>query len=131
VGGRLYLALGRHDQALSSLASACRHYDDGQHALHLAESLLPLSEAAAAVGNNDVLAEAVSRFDGLVPLVPGMALPRAASRVRLLCSLGALDEARGVVAELMDFGKRWDGHPWVPELAGRLERQIAAAEAGS
>jgi hypothetical protein len=29
------------------------------------------------------------------------------------------------------FGERWDGHPWVPALADRLERQIAAAEASS
>ena len=51
-GGRLHLAGRRHDKALSALASACRHYDDGQHGLRLAETLLPLSEAAAAVGND-------------------------------------------------------------------------------
>ena len=128
-GGRLNLAAGTHDKALSALASACRHSDDGQHGLRLAETLLPLSEAAAAVGDADLLGQAVSRFDGLLPLVPGMALPRAASRVRLLCSLGELEEARGVISELVAFGERWDGHPWVPGLADRLERQVAATEA--
>lgn len=130
-GGRLYLATERHDKALSALASACRHYEDGQHSLRLAETLLPLSEAAAAVGDADVLGQAVSRFDGLLPLVPGMALPRAASRVRVLCSLGELEEAREIVRELVAFGERWGGHPWVPGLADRLERQIAPTEARS
>ena len=122
VGGRLYLAEGRHDEALSALASACRHYDDGQ------AQPSPGRDPAAAVrsrgrsGNVDLLAQACSRFDGLLPLVPGMALPRAASRVRLLCTLGELEEARGVVRELVAFGERWDGHPWVPGLADRLER---------
>ncbi len=131
VGGRLYLADERRDEALSALASACRHYADGQHSLRLAETLLPLSEAAAAVGDADVFAQAASRFDALLRLVPGMALPYAASRVRMLCSLGRLEEARGTVRDLVAFGERWDGHPWVPGLADRLERQIAAAEASS
>ena len=131
VGGRLHLAERRREKALSALASACRHYDDGQHSLRLAETLLPLSEAAAAVGDADLLGQAVSRFDSLLPLVPGMALPRAASRVRLLCSLGELEEARGVIRELVAFGERWDGHPWVPGLADRLDRQVAATEASS
>ena len=130
VGGRLYLAEGRHQEALSALDSACRHWEDGQHGLRLAETLLPLSEAAAAAGNADVLGRAVSRFEQLLPLVPGMALPHAASRVRLLCSLGEFDDARAVVRDLVGFGERWDGHPWVPALADRLEQQIAAA-AGS
>lgn len=130
-GGRLYLAQERHDKALSALASASRHYEAGQHSLRLAETLLPLSEAAAAVGNGDVLGQAVVRFDRLLPLVPGLALPRAASRVRVLCSLGELEEARGIVSDLVSFGERWGGHPWVPDLAGRLERQIGATEAGS
>jgi len=64
-------------------------------------------------------------------LVPGMALPHAASRVRVLCSLGKLEEARGTVRDLVAFGERWDGHPLVPGLADRLERQIAATEARS
>lgn len=130
-GGRLWLAVDRHDKALSALSSACRHYEAGQHSLRLAETLLPLSEAAAAVGDADVLGQAVVRFDELLPLVPGLALPHAASRVRVLCSLGELEEARGTVVDLVSFGERWDGHPWVPGLADRLERQIVAAEAGS
>ena len=129
VGGRLYLAEERHDEALGALTSACRHYDDGQHSLRLAETLLPLSEVAAAAEDFDLLVQAFSGFDRLLPLVPGMALPRAASRVRVLCSIGELEEARGAVRELVAFGERWDGHPWVPDVADRLERQIATAEA--
>ena len=128
-GGRLNLAAGVHDRALSALASACRHFDDGQHSLRLAETLLPLSEAAAAVEDFDLFAEACSGFDRLLRLVPGMTLPWAASRVRAYCSLGELQEARGVIAKLQAFAEHWDGHPWVPGLVDRLERQIAAAEA--
>jgi tetratricopeptide (TPR) repeat protein len=129
-GGRLYLAEGRHEKALSALTSACRHYESAQHHLRLAETLLPLAEAAAAAGNADALKLAVGRFDELLPLVPGMALPRSASRVRLFCSVGAFEEARGVVKDLLSLGKRWGDHPWIPELAGRLEQRIAAAAAG-
>jgi hypothetical protein len=131
VSGRIYLAQERHDDALSALTSACRHYDDGHHALRLAEILLPLSEAAAAMEAFDLLAHAFSGFDGLLHLVPGMTLPWAASRVRAFCSLGEPQEARGVITKLLAFGEHWDGHPWVPGLADRLERQIAAAEARS
>jgi hypothetical protein len=129
--GRVYLAQERHDEALKALTSACRHYDDGQHALRLVETLLPLSEAASAAGDFDLFVQCATRFDGLLPLVPGMALPRAASRVRMLCSLGEVEAARSIVSELVAFSERWDGHPWVPGLAERLERQIAAVEASS
>ena len=131
VGGRLNLWYGRNDKALSALASACKHFEAGLHTLRLAETLLPLSEAAVAAGNRDLLMQSTSRFEELLPLVPGMALPHAASRVRLLCALGQFDDARGVVRDLVAFGERWDGHPWVPGLAERLERQIAATEASS
>jgi len=130
-GGRLYLAEGRREKALSALASACQHYAAGQHNLRLAETLLPLAEAAASAGNADALKQAVGRFDDLLPLVPGMALPRSASRVRLFCSVGAFEEARGVVNDLVSLGKRWGDHPWIPDLAGRLEQRIAAAAAGA
>ncbi len=129
--GRLYVAEGRHAEALSTLDSACKHYEAGNAYLRLAETLLPLSEAAAAVGNVAVLGRAAARFDELLPLVPGLALPHAASRVRLLCRLREFEEARGVVRDLVSFGERFEGHPWVPALAERLEREIAAAEEGS
>ena len=70
-GGRLYLAEGKADRAVSALASACRHLDDGQQNLRLAENLLPLAEAAAAVGDADLLQRALARFQDLLPLVPG------------------------------------------------------------
>ena len=130
-GGRLYLADGRREKALGALASACQHYETAQHNLRLAETLLPLAEAAASAGNADALKQAVGRFDDLLPLVPGMALPRSASRVRLFCSAGAFEEARGVVNDLVSLGKRWGDHPWIPDLAGRLEQRIAAAAAGA
>jgi tetratricopeptide (TPR) repeat protein len=130
-GGRLYLAEGRREKALSALASACQHYEAAQHNLRLAETLLPLAEAAASAGNADALKQAVGRFDDLLPLVPGMALPRSASRVRLFCSVGSFEEARGVVNDLVSLGKRWGDHPWIPDLAGRLEQRIAAAAAGA
>jgi hypothetical protein len=128
-GGRLYLAKQVNEKALSALASACSHYEAGQHHLRLAETLLPLSEAAAAVGDADVLRRAAERFDSLLPLVPGLALPYAASRVRMLCSLGDFEGARGTVTDLVSLRERWDGHPWVSGLADRLEQQIAATEA--
>jgi hypothetical protein len=130
VGGRLNLAGGRYEKALSALDSATTHYEAANHYLRVAETLLPLSEAAAAVGDADVLGRAVARFDGLLPLVPGLALPHTASMVRLLCRMGRFDEAREQVEGLVSFGERWDGHPWVPALAERLRRQIAVAEAG-
>ena len=131
MGGRLYLVRRAADKALSALASACQHYEAGHHNLRVAETLLPLSEAAAAAGNADVLGRAAARFDELAPLVPGMALPHAASRVRLLC---ALEE--GLSRRLIHPGS-WSrsasarggrGSPWVPGLADRLERGLTAAE---
>lgn len=127
VGGLLYLAEGRGDDALRALDSACRHWEAARHDLRLAETLLRLSEAAVAAGNAEVLGRAVARVEELLPLVPGLALPHAASRVRVLCALGQFDDARAVVRDLVGFGERWDGHPWVPALADRLEQQIAAA----
>lgn len=124
--GRLHLASGRHDKALNALDSACRHFDDGQHGLRLAETLLPLSEAAAAVSNFDLLAHAYSHLKTQIHFVPGLWLPWAASRVRVCCLLDEPEEARGVIGELATFAERWDGHPWVPALADRLEREIAA-----
>src|SRR5262245_15173292 len=129
-GGRLYLAERNREKALNALASACRHYEAAQHNLRLAETLLPLAEAAASAGNADAMKQAVERFDELLPLVPGMALPRSASRVRLFCSVRAFEEARGVVNDLVSLGKRWGDHPWIPDLADRLERRIAAAAGG-
>ncbi len=128
-GGRLRLWQGRYDKALSALDSVCRHSADGQHALRLAETLLPLAEAAAAAGNGDAMVQAFADLDTLLPLVPGMALPYAASRVRVLCRIGELELARSVVRDLVTFGERWD-HPWVPALAERLDQQIAVAQTG-
>ena len=125
--GRWHLSEGRGREALAALASACRHYDDGQQNLRLLETLLPLAEAAAAVGRADVLKQSMERIDALLPLVPGMALPYAASRVRLFCGIGALDEARSAVDDLVALGARWGGHPWVPDLATRLAQRIADA----
>jgi hypothetical protein len=121
VGGRLYFAEKRHDKAMSSLLSACKHHEASQHLLRLAETLLPLSEAAAAAGDTEGYQRSRASFDSLLPLVPGMALPDAASRVRLFCSVGAFDEAGTVVADLRELGKRWDGHPWIRDLADRLD----------
>jgi hypothetical protein len=36
-----------------------------------------------------------------------------------------------VVNDLVSLGKRWGDHPWIPDLAGRLEQRIAAAAAGA
>jgi SIR2-like protein len=129
-GGRLYLARGDAGRALSALGSACRNLDDGQHSLRLAENLLPLAEAAAAAGDADALGRAVGRFDELLPLVPGLALAQTASKVRLLCAFGQPAEAREAVAALVSLGERWNGSmsPWLPSLAERLERRIAALE---
>ena len=124
--GRLYLAEGRRDDALRVLQSACRHAEASRQNLLLAETLLPLAEAAAAAGDANLLQQSVARFDGLLPLIPGMGLPRAAMQVRLLCSAGAFDEARGAVAELRALGERWGFHPWIVELAKRLEERIDA-----
>ena len=122
--GRLYLAEERRDDALRVLESACRHAEASQQNLLLAETLLPLAEAAAAAGDANLLQQSVARFDGLLPLIPGMGLPRAAMQVRLLCSAGAFDEARGAVADLRSLGERWGFHPWIGELAKRLEERI-------
>ena len=66
----------------------------------------------------------------MLPLVPGLALPHTASRCGCCAGSVEFEEARGQVAGLVEFGERWDGHPWVPPLAERLARQIAVAEAG-
>jgi hypothetical protein len=128
VGGRLYLAEGRGDKALSALTSACRHQEASQHNLRLAETLLPLAEAAVATGRAELLQQATARFDALVPVVPGLSLPYAASRVRLFCSVGAFDDAREVVTDLVSLAERWGGHPWVPDLATRLQQRIGATQ---
>ena len=125
-GGRLYLAEGRNDEALRALLSACQHDEASQQNLRLAETLLPLAEAAAATGSSEVLRKCMQRFETLLPLVPGMALPQAASKVRLFCSVGAFDEARAVVDDLAQLGDHWGGHPWISQLVGRLGRQIAS-----
>jgi hypothetical protein len=59
-----------------------------------------------------------------------MALPQTASRVRLLCALGQPAEAREAVRDLVALGERWEGSmsPWLPSLADRLGRTIAALE---
>jgi len=127
-GGRLYLAEGRSDKAFSALLSACRHYESAQRNLSLAETLLPLSEAAVATGNIEVLRQATDRFAELLPLVPGMALPHAASQVRMYCSAGAFDLARGAVADLEAVGERWGGNQWIGDLASRLQQRIGTTE---
>jgi tetratricopeptide (TPR) repeat protein len=122
--GRLYLAEGRYDDALRVLSSTCRHAEASQQNLLLAETLLPLARAAAAAGDANLLQQSLARFDGLLPLIPGMGLPRAALQVRLLCSAGGFDEARGAVAELRSLNERWGFHPWIGELANRLDARI-------
>ena len=123
-GGRLWLAAGQPQRALRALLSACTHYESSQQHLRLAEALLPLSEAAMATEKADVLKQSVDRFEALLPLVPGLGLPQAASKVRILCSVGALEDARAVVADLAALGEAWGGHPWIVDLTGRLERYI-------
>ena len=50
--------------------------------------------------------------------------------VLFMCAVGAPDEARGVVRDLVSLGERSEGwmSPWLPNLADRLERRIAAFE---
>jgi hypothetical protein len=122
--GRLHLAEGRPDQAIRTLMSACRHLEASQHLLRLGETLLPLSEAAFAARDVETYKRCRASFDSLLPLMPGMALSDSATRVRVSCSIGAFDEASAVVADLRDFGQRFDGHPWVPLLADRLDGLI-------
>jgi hypothetical protein len=122
--GRLHLAEGRPDQALRSLMSACEHLEASQHLLRLAETLLPLSEAAVGAGAVEAYQRCRASFESLLPLMPGMALPDAAARVRVSCSVGAFEEAGAVVADLREFGLRFDGHPWMPPLADRLDAFI-------
>jgi SIR2-like domain len=122
--GRLHLAEGRPDQALRPLMSACEHFQASQHLLRLAETLLPLSEAAFAARDVETYRRCRASFESLLPLMPGMALPDAATRARVSCSVGAFEEAGSVVADLREFGQRFDGHPWVPPLADRLDAFI-------
>ena len=121
--------MGAYDKALSALASACKHYEAGRHDLRLAETLLPLSEAAAAAGNRDLLGQAASRFDELLPLVPGMALPHAASRVRLLCCARPVRRGPRLVATWWRSASAGTATRGSRAWPTRLERQIAAAEA--
>jgi hypothetical protein len=128
--GRLYLAEGRVDKALRALTSACTQQEKSQHLLRLAENLLPLGEAAFAVGDADTFQRSQKAFDSLLPLMPGMELPWTASQVRMACSLGAWDDARKLVTRLRDVQGQWDMHPWAGALADRLDDAIARS-AGS
>jgi SIR2-like domain len=118
--GRLHLAEGRYDRALSALRSACKHLEASQHLLRLAETLLPLAEAAALAGDAQTMQRARASFESLLPLMPGLALPDAASRVRMLCRAGEHEEARKVIGDLRTLGEQWGDHVWIAPLADRL-----------
>jgi hypothetical protein len=124
VSGRLHLAEKRYDKAMSYLLSASKNYEAGQKNLRQAETLLPLSEAAVGAGDADCLQRSLATFETVLPLVPGMALPYAATRVRFLSAAGAFDEASAAVADLRSLGDRWGGHPWIRALADRLDSEI-------
>ena len=70
-GGRLYLWEGNHERAMSALTSACRHFESGRHWLSLAETLLPLAEAAAATGDTDTLGGGGHAGQETAPARPG------------------------------------------------------------
>jgi len=125
--GRLHLAEKRLNEAFQALNSACGHFQKSGQNLRLMEALLPLGEAAALLGDQEVLQRVSAGFDDLLPLVPGMALPQTSSRVRLLCAAGAFDLARNSVANLRALGESWNEIIWIPELADRLDSAIAAA----
>ena len=129
-GGRLYLAEGHPDKALRALLSACRHQEKSQHYLRLAENSLPLAEAAAAANDGETHNRSIGCFEWLLPLMPGLGMQYAASRVRLLRSVGAVDEARQVVVDLRDLGRSWRMHPWAAALADRLEAAIGRSAPG-
>jgi hypothetical protein len=128
-GGRLHLAEGRYDRALSALQSACKHFEASQHFLRLAETLLPLAEAAASAGDAQTMQRARASFDSVLPLMPGLALPDAASRVRMLCRAGAHEEARKVIGDLRALGEQWGDHVWIAPLADRLNADVDRAAA--
>ena len=125
--GRLHLAEKRFNEAFQALNSACGHFQKSGQNLRLMEALLPLGESAALLGNQEVLQRVSAGFDDLLPLVPGMALPQSASRVRLLCAAGAFDLARNAVAKLRALGESWKEIIWIPELASHLDSVIASA----
>jgi hypothetical protein len=60
-------------------------------------------------------------------MMPGLALPYAASQVRMCLALGAVDDARAVVGDLEALGKRWATNVWAGALAAELRRRIDAA----
>ena len=121
LGGRLYLARGRGADALRTLRSVYGHFERSGQLLRCAEILLPLREAAVAAGDAELIGNSRSVLDRLLPMLPGLALADAASRVRASLGLGAIDDARAVVEELRALGKRWGNNVWVGGLAARLE----------
>lgn len=128
VGGRLHLATGRFDRAASALSSACGHYQTSGRTLALVEATLPLAEAAAGLGNHDLMTRAFLQFNDLWPSVPGLGLSHAATRVRIACALHAFEEARSTVSDLAALGAEWNDPVWTPQLCARLTLQIEAAE---
>jgi hypothetical protein len=129
LGGRLHLALGRGDDAARVLSSVYGHHEHNGQLLRCAETLLPLGEAALAAGDGELLARSRSVFDRLVPMMPGLALPYAASQVRMCLALGAVDDARAVVRDLEALGERWATNVWVGALAAELGARVDAAAA--
>jgi SIR2-like protein len=127
LGGRLHLALGHGEEAARVLSSVYGHHERNGQLLRCAETLLPLGEAALAAGDGELLARSRSVFDRLVPIMPGLALPYAASQVRMCLALGAVDDARAVVGDLEALGKRWATNVWAGALAAELSGRIDAA----
>jgi hypothetical protein len=127
LGGRLHLAFRRDAEALRTLRSVYGHFERSGQRLRLAETLLPLREAAVAAGDAELLGRSQEVLDRLLTMLPGFALPYAASQVRLYSALGAFDDARGVVENLRGLGKRWRDHVWINELAGRLDHRLDQA----
>ena len=118
-GGRALPRAGQADKALSALASACRHPTPANTTCAWRRTCSRWPRPPPPSENGDLLGRG-TRFDELLPLVPGMALPHAATRVRILCGLG---RSRRLAAEVASSSRRRAlGRPSVGPGPGRTPR---------
>lgn len=130
VGGRLHLAQGNYENAFRMLQSVYDHFDRSVATLRCAETLLPLREAAAALGDANLLARSAAAQTHALRMFPGLQLPYAASRTRSLCRAGRFTDARAAVADLTSLKDRWPTNMWINILAARLQQQIVGTDTG-